>query len=72
MSIIISRESFEDGAACIGWPSALHREGQWCPVSKDVTTRVEHCYLLIFGLGDLRVAMGFAAGLDSEGVGWVP
>jgi hypothetical protein len=27
--------------------------------------------LPIWGLGDLRVAMGFAAGLDGEGFGWV-
>jgi hypothetical protein len=27
--------------------------------------------LFIFGLGDLQVAMGFAAGLDGEGFGWV-
>jgi hypothetical protein len=27
--------------------------------------------LPIFGLGDLRVATGFAAGLDGDGFGWV-
>jgi hypothetical protein len=27
--------------------------------------------LPIWGLGDLQVAMGFAAGLDGEGFGWV-
>jgi hypothetical protein len=55
--IIIPGESFADGVAGVGWPSAQaiflmisfptssQREGLWCPISKNMTARVEHYYL---------------------------
>jgi hypothetical protein len=52
LCITIPLESFADGNALRRWcwvaectddPTLVYGKGLWCPISKDVTTRVEHC-----------------------------